>query len=234
MKKSIAAVFAVVLGMGVSQLSIAAATGIEAPAPGLVEVEKGSFQSTWVNPDVDFGQYDRILIAPESVVEYRETAPAQKSRSRLLHANEREFGVPERDRERLERHASESFIKALARSKHYDVIDDPEVQVPVKGTLILRGHMLDVVSKVPPPIAGSGAVYGNEMGEATLVIELFDAATGEMVGFAAERSKIQGSGSFDLATVPEINTVTALSELRRWASRAGTRLAKGLDAEHRV
>ena len=132
------------------------------------------------------------------------------------------------------RHAGESFVKSLSRSKHYEVIDDSETEFPVKGTLILRGHMLDVVSKVPPPIAGSGAVYGNVMGEATLVIELFDAESGEMVAFVAERSNIQRSGSFDVGFVPEMNSATAMAEVRRWAGRAGMRLAKGLDGEHKV
>ncbi len=236
MKKSIASVFAAMVVMGASQLTFAnSETAVaQAPAPGLVEVKNGAFQSTWVNPEVDFRQYQRVVIAEEGALEFRDVGHPQKSRARMLHANERVFGVPERDRERVGRHAGESFVKSLSRSKHYEVIDDSETEFPVKGTLILRGHMLDVVSKVPPPIAGSGAVYGNVMGEATLVIELFDAESGEMVAFVAERSNIQRSGSFDVGFVPEMNSATAMAEVRRWASRAGMRLAKGLDGEHKV
>ena len=31
-----------------------------------------------------------------------------------------------------------------------------------------------------------------------------------------------------------MNSATAMAEVRRWASRAGMRLAKGLDGEHKV
>lgn len=234
MKKVIGKAIAVVFAMGVSHGAFAIESQEQAPAPGLVEVKKGAFQSTWVKPDVDFRDYERVVIAQQGVAEYRDVGHAKKSRSSMLRSGEREFGILDSDRERIERNAGDSFVKAFAKSKHYDVIDDASVEVPVKGTLVLRGHMLDMVSNVPPPMAGSGSVYGNIMGEATLVIELIDAETGEIVGFAAERSKIQRSGGFSIDSMAEMNSVTALAEVRRWANRAGSRLAKGLDAEHKV
>lgn len=234
MKKSFVSVFAAVLIMGAGQAYSSVEAEQQAPAPGLVAVEKGVFQSTWIMPEVDFGKYDRIVVAQEGVMEYRDVGPARHSRSTMLRSNEREFGIPEKDKERIARNAGESFVKALSKSKRFEVIDDAAAQVPVKGTLVLRGHMLDIVSNVPPTMAGASSVYGNVMGQATLVIELLDAETGEIVGFAAERSHIQRSGSNSIDSMTEMNSVTALAELRRWASRAGMRLAKGLDAEHKV
>ena len=233
MKKSFVSTIAIVIALGFSQASLAQKEENQAPAPGLVELEKGAFQSTWVKPDIDFREYARVVIAQEGVTEYRDVGPAKKSRSFMLRSNESEFGIPDVDRERIERNAGDSFVKAFAKSKHYEVIDDDSVEVPVKGTLLLRGHMLDVVSKVPPPMAGASSVYGNIMGEATLVIELIDAETGKMVGFAAERSKIQRSGGSSVDTMAEVNSVTALAEVRRWASRAGSRLAKALDEAYK-
>ena len=234
MKKSILAVFAISLVASISQVAIAAPDASIPPAEGLTEIKKGAFQSTWINPDVDFRQYDRVVIVQNGLSDYRDVGPARNSRSQMLRSNEREFGISERDREKFERNAGDAFTKALSKSKRYEIIDDLESEVPVAGTLVLRGHLLDVVSNVPPPMAGSGAVYSNVMGEATLVLELIDAETGKVVAYAAERNKIQPSGSFSIATMTETNSVTAMAEVRRWASRAGSRLAKGLDDEHKV
>jgi hypothetical protein len=234
MKKSVLAAFALSLVAGISQVAVAAPVAQEAPAEGLVEIKKGAFQSTWINPDVDFRQYNRVVIVQNGHSDYRDVGPVRNSRSQMLRSNEREFAMSEADRERFERIAGDSFTRALARSKHYEIIDDLSVEVPVSGTLVLRGHLLDVVSNVPPPMAGSSSVYSNVMGEATLILELIDAESGKVVAYAAERSRIQRSGSFSVYDMTEVNSVTALAEVRRWASRAGNRLARGLDDEHKV
>ena len=94
--------------------------------------------------------------------------------------------------------------------------------------------MLDVVSNVAPPVAGSGYVLSNMVGEAAVVLEIIDPVSGKTVAYAAERSVIQRRGNSSIDTMMESNSVTAFAEVKRWAGRIGSRLAKELDASHAV
>ncbi len=233
MNTSLIAGLAIVIGASLAAPAVlGAAEQTVAPAEGLVEVHKGAFQSTWVNPDFDFSQYDKIVIAPYGVVDFRDVGPEQKSRSRMLRSNEREFGIGERDRVRFESVAEESFARSLARSKRFELLELGLADSIEPGTLVLRAHVLDVVSNVAPPMVGSGAVYSNLVGEATVVIEIIDPASGKTVAYAAERNRIQRNSGTSIDMMMEQNNVTAWAEVRRWAGRIGSRLARGLDAAH--
>lgn len=234
MKTSFFAGLALVLGAGFASATPAPVEPAQAPAEGLVEIEKGPFQSSWVNPDFDFGRYDKLVIAPNGVVDYRDVGPARLSRSRMLTSNEREFGIGEKDRERFERYTQESFSKQLARSRQFELIElGSEEKIPA-GTLIVRGHLIDVVSNVAPPISGVGEVYSNRVGEASFVLEIIDPVSGMTVAYAAERNAIQRSGGTSLDTIMLSNSVTGWAEVRRWAGRIGSRLARELDAVQQV
>lgn len=230
MKKSFIASIAIALSASLAApVALAAAEQSQAPAEGLVEVQKGAFQSTWVNPEFDFSQYDKVVVAPYGVVDFRDVGPEKKSRTRMLNSNEREFGVSERDRERFSEIAGEAFAKSLAKSKRFELLDlGPNDRIE-PGTLILRSHAVDVVSNVAPPLAGSGAVYSNRVGEATVIIEVIDSHSGKVVAYAAERNRIQRSNGNSIDLMMEQNSVTAWAEVRRWASRIGARMASGLD-----
>ena len=73
----------------------------------LVE-DKSSFQGTWVNPDADFTQFDKIYLW-DGTFEYRDVGPARRTRSTMLHSRKREFGISEADRAKFQ----EEVEKAL-------------------------------------------------------------------------------------------------------------------------
>jgi hypothetical protein len=65
------------------------------------------------------------------------------------------------------------------------------------------------------------------MGEATLVLELIDAATGDVAAVVSERRTI-GRGRIDSFTM-QANRATVTAEVRRWARAAASKMRKALD-----
>ncbi|MEH6569173.1 MAG: DUF3313 family protein [Halioglobus sp.] len=227
MKKLLLASCAFIFAASASQAVLAKPEPPQVTPEGLELVKRGAFQHTWIHPDVDFRKYNKIVLVDGSF-EYRDVGPAKSSRSTMLRSNEREFGISEKDRARFEERVSESFSKRLARSKHFEIAEQNG-----PNTLILRGHVVDVVSSVPPPMAGSGEVYTNSVGEVTLRLELYDGETGKPVAYATERRKLQRAGG-SVDTMFAASSVSAWSEVAHWASQTGSRVARGLDDMHKL
>ena len=101
--------------------------------------------------------------------------------------------------------------------------DDVEAFGP--GVLIVRGGLLDVVSRAPPASLGRPDVYLESMGAATLVIELVDPETNTVLLRAIDRREVQGSGD----SLPA-SAVTSWQEVRRLADDWAQRLREGLDS----
>jgi hypothetical protein len=131
-----------------------------------------------------------------------------------------EFPIDEENRERLQRTVREEFLEEFEMLERYEIVTEPG-----PGVLMLIGGVLDVVSRVPPERPGAGArggVYLTSVGDATLVLELRDSTTNEILARAADRRSAESAFAF------EVNTVTAWSEVRRlagaWARLLRTRL----------
>ncbi|MEH6580759.1 MAG: DUF3313 family protein [Halioglobus sp.] len=229
MNKLLIAACAFVFAAGASHGVMAKSAPPEVTPDGLVLEKRGAFQNTWIHPDADFSKYNQVMLV-DGRVEYRDVGPVQNSRSSHLRSNERYFGISEKDRERFEQRVGESFNKQLVRSsRKFDIVEQAG-----PGTLILRGHLVDIASTVPPQLAGSGEVYSNSVGEVTLILELFDGETGKPLAMAIEKRAIQSSGGNSIDTMFASNSVSAWSEVNRWASRTGSRVAKGLDDMHKI
>lgn len=222
MKKLFAAALAAVMVAVAAPGLMAKEQPPQVTQDGLVLQKKGTFQYTWLKPDVDFSQYDKVLIIGDGDLEFRDVGPARKSRSRPLMSHERFFGVSEADQARFGEVAGESFEKQLQKARNLTVVNEPG-----EGVLIIRAHARDVVSQVPPQLAGRGEVYSRNVGQATVVMEFYDGVSGEPVALGMERSAIARPGH-DIDMMMPLNSVTAWAEVRRWASRIGIRLAHDL------
>ena len=204
MKKLLIAACAFTFIAGVSQAVQAKSEPPQTTPDGLELVKRGAFQHTWIHPDADLSKYNKIVLVDGSF-EYRDVGPAKNSRSTMLRSNEREFGISERDRTKFEEQVTESFTKQLARSKRFELTEN---------------------------MTGASEVYTNSVGEVTLRLELLDGETGKPLAYATERRKLQRPGG-SIDTMFAANSVTAWSEVRRWASQTGSRTARGLDDMHK-
>jgi hypothetical protein len=183
---------------------------------------KAAFKETWVHPDADFTRFNKLFLW-KARFEYRDVGPAQGSRSTTTSSRNQEFGISDTDREKFEEIVREAFVKGVQRAKNFELSNEIG-----PNTLIMRGAVLDIVSLVPPETAGRSDIYLASVGEATLVLELLDADTGDVVAVVSERRAMGRPGGMDSMTMPT-NSVTILSEIRRWAQSAGSKLGAELD-----
>jgi hypothetical protein len=196
-----------------------------AKAEGELVKAKSGFREAWVNPDVDFSKYSKILLG-KGEFEFRDVGPAKKYSSTMRSRNSKsDFGIRDADKLKFEEVVGEAFIKELSKSKKYDV-----VSAAGPGTILLEGAVLDIVSHVPSEPIGRSDVYLSTVATVTLVLELLDSETGQVLAYVEERRKIQppGTGQIDMFSQPT-NSVSVWSNIRRWASSSASRLRKELE-----
>lgn len=188
---------------------------------GLVPIKNSRFSNAWIDPDVDLTQYSKI-IPGKAEFEFRAAKKTPEISSIRPMGNTSEFWISEKNREKLIDTVTGVFNEELAKSKHFTITEERG-----PDALILVGGLMDIVSRVPPKLAGSGEIYLSSVGEATLILELRDSLSGETIYRAVDRRRIERPGS-----AIEANTVTTWTEVRRWARRWALRLVDGLDSIH--
>lgn len=200
--------------------SIQAGPNAETTFDGLVRIDNARFAGAWIDPDVDLKQYTRII---PGGAEFEFRSVQKMSASAARRANEREFWISDSNRQRLADTVTEVFEEELRKSKYFTVTDEPG-----PDALIIVGGLHDIVSQVPPEDVGRSEVWLRSVGEATLVIELRDSLSNEVVYRAVERRAAENVGN----RMIRANTATTWAEVRRWARRWAVRLREGLDSIH--
>ena len=187
-----------------------------------LEKVKAAFRETWVHPDADFTQYDKVYLW-EGQFEFRDVGPARRSRSTMMSSRKREFGISDVDRQKFEEVVAEAFVKEIQKGKRFTIVDEVG-----PDTIIMRGAALDIISKVPPDTVGHSDIYLSSIGEATFIMELIDAETGEVLAVVAERRQLGRSGGLDSFSMPT-SSVTVIADVKRWARAAAAKLRSELD-----
>lgn len=186
---------------------------------------KSKFRDTWVNPAMDFTQYNKILLG-DGEFEFRDVGPAKKYRASMRSTSSKnEYGILEEDQVKFKQVAGDAFVKELSKSKKYDLVEKAG-----PGTILLEASVLDIVSHVPPQMTGRSEVYLSSVASVTLVLELIDSETGQIIAYIEERRKIQppGGGRIDSFSMPA-NSVTIWSDVSRWARSSASRLRSSME-----
>jgi hypothetical protein len=215
----IATIAALALG-GCAAKESAIQTGPDAEVTfdGLNRVDNSAFQDAWADPDIDFSRYNKF-IAGGAVFEFR--AVKKSSRTTRAGSSSSEFWIDDASRVKLEEEVSAVFQEELAKSERFTETDTPGSDV-----IIIRGALHDIVSRVPPEYVGRSDIYLSSVGEATLILEVVDSMSGEVIGRAVERRAAQRAGGQMMLA----NTVTTWAEVRRMARRWATKLRDGMDS----
>ena len=185
---------------------------------GLVAIDNSVFQRAWIDPDIDLSVYDKIMPGGAEF-EFRAVRGTAGTSSRASSRNE--FPISDEGQQRLIDTVSEIFKEELSNSQYFTITDTPGDDV-----LVVKGALLDIVSRVPPERVGRSDVFLSSVGEATLVLELRDSVSGETIYRAADRRAAEAAGGRGIRA----NTVTTWNEVRRLARRWATRLRDGLDS----
>jgi len=208
----------ILAGCATPERSVQSGPDAEVTYDGLVRVDNASFKRVWIDPTIDLSGYNKIMPGTAEF-EFRAVREVSASAARRSSANE--FPINEANQLRLENLAHEVFNEELKKSSRFTMVDSPGPDV-----LIVRGAMLDIVSRVPPQITGRGDIFIDRVGEVTLVLEIADSVSGETLARAAERAAAQSSGGRGMRS----NSVSNMSEVRRLFRRWAVRLREGLDS----
>ena len=214
----------VVLAASLALISFGCATDsvvrIEPEGPatydGLHAVDQRSFDEAWAKPGLDLTLYRNVLLEPIEV-SYREVRPGSPLRSRA--STQGNFAISEDAKTKLRNIIHSAFEQQLSQSDRYGLTDQPG-----RDVLLIRASLLDVVSHVPPEPFGRSDIYLRSIGEATLVLELRDAVTNEILARAIDRRAADRAELFI-----ELNAVTAWSEVRIVAKGWARLLRQRLD-----
>jgi hypothetical protein len=203
-----------------SQPKIQTGPDAEVTFDGLVRIDNARFLGAWIDPEIDLTQYTKIM---PGGAEFQFRNVQETGRLHSARSNEREFWISDSNKQRLIDTVSEIFEEELAASQHFTITDEPG-----PDTLIIVGALHDIVSRVPPDIVGRGEIWLSSLGEATLVIQLADSLSGDVIYRAVERRAVQRPGG----QVQLSNSATNWGEVRRWARRWAVNLREGLDSIH--
>lgn len=187
---------------------------------GLVRVDNSAFRDAWADPDADWARYDQILPGG-AFFEFRAVKKTQNTTSARTSSTVNEFWIDDKDREKLEVEVGTVFDDELSQSTRFTATDTPGDNV-----LIIRGGLHDIVSRVPPQMVGRGEIFLSSFGEATLILEVVDSMSGEVLARMVERRAAQRPGGSMVAA----NSVTTWAEVRRMARNWASRLKDGLDS----
>ena len=226
MKVAAVAAACLCVGIGVAapkQPRIQTGANAEVTADGLVRVQKSVADAAWVKPDFDLTPYTKLMIVSAGA-SFRKVKPVSSFQARQ---GASDFPVSEEGQQMFKDIMKEEFTRELSKLKRYQIVDKPGPDV-----LTLVGAVIDIVSNVPTDSEsatfGRGGVYLTSVGEATLIIELRDSQSNEVLGRAADRRAAESPFAF------EVNKVTAWSEVHRLAQAWGSLLRQRLEDIEKV
>lgn len=198
-----------------SALLLLSASGISAKAPdtwdGLLKVRARHFDAAYLLPNADFRVYTKIMIdRPEMA--FRKNW--QRDQARRVHDEDVRRTIDE---------SSASFSNILAnayRGAGYEIVTQAGPDV-----LRLSTAVINLSINAPDQMtAGRTRSYAPEAGEGTLVIEVKDSVSGEVLGRVVDR-RLAGSGGSSLR-----NSMTNRSDFERlfrdWARQSVSGLAE--------
>ena len=184
----------------------------ELSAEGLQRLSGTAFDEVWARPGVDLRQFQALALEQVNVA-FREAEHGVRERPSLPRTRQTEFEISEQERDRIEQRFQRRLAEALGASEAFRFSSEA-----APGALLMRATLTDYVSRVPPEtVAGRSQVWVSSVGEATLVVELWDPQRGELLVRAIDHQKMEPAGS----RLIRGDSVTSVAEvdrqMQRWA-----------------
>jgi hypothetical protein len=210
--------------VSVATLASACSTAPAAPEEsydGLVLVPDTRFGVVYRRPGADLSDYDSYgLMACE--VAFRKNWQRDQNSSRVDLSNRVTQKDVDRIKDRLGEECGKYFREALEQSPPYRLVESFS---DGEGVLILRPAIINLDISAPDTrSAGMQRTYTTEAGEMTLLLELFDGTTGEILVRVVDRQRSRESSRLQWTS-----SVTNQADARRILSRWADQFRKGLD-----
>jgi hypothetical protein len=175
---------------------------------GLEEVSSRFFSAAFMRPGVDFTDYQELLLG-ESELAFRTPDRAKQ-----------QFPLTPEQKNRFRQLLDAQFSDEFATSKTLQITSSAGPKV-----LKLDVRVQDIVAIVPPrSVSGVGNIALQALAEATLVIELSDSESEEILARVFDRRAIQGTAIAQRQGPPVTQWDQLEAICNRWATTVRARL----------
>jgi hypothetical protein len=184
---------------------------------GLVRVDNKAVDAAYKRPDASLAGYSRLLVRPIEV-QFAKNWDPTKDGSAL-------YRMHEPDREKIKQDLATLFVDEFKKDLEkggYPVVTEPGADVIEMRAAIVNLYITapDVSMDTP----GRTKVYTTNAGEMTLIMQLHDSVTGQLLARAYDRRADSN------ATWTWTTSVSNSAEARRIISSWATALRKAFDA----
>ncbi len=187
----------------------------EVTLDGLYKLDNTVMALAYATPDLDLRPYTKFMLDPVDIAYERD--PRGASRPGTASGN---FELTPRQTERLKELFSEAIVETLTREEGYPLVEQPGPDV-----LRLTVSLIDLVVRVPTDVSGRSRVFAASYGEVTMIVEVRDSETGEILVRAGDRQDPTRRNNAYLAEVsPTFVRTDVQRMLRRWAQIMRDRL----------
>lgn len=153
--------------------------GTDASFDGLVPITVAGLDNAWARPDANLSAYTKIMLE-DADIQYQPTKAAALQYDKPL--SQIEYPISEEGRARLQKLLSDTFTGEMGKSELFTLVHEAGPDV-----LMVRISMLDVVSMLPPEGSEPSAIFLDSVGEATLVVEIYDSQSHAILARATDR-----------------------------------------------
>lgn len=152
----------------------------EVSGDGLLQLESSPFQVAWLRPGASLEAYDKVWLLYTGI-EYR--SPPIFVRDVIPNREMDNFALSEGLTRRLEKAIAEIFLVELMQPGEWEPAEGVG-----PGVLVVRTSLVDLVVHAPLEALGADIYrWLDSAGEVTVVIQLFDSETGQILARVADR-----------------------------------------------
>lgn len=157
----------------------------EVTADGLYRVDNSLMALAYVKPDMNLQGYTKFMLDPVSVAYQKDP----HGRRRSMGGGQENFALSPSQMNNLKTWFQEEVVEALTEDGGYELVDAPAPDV-----LRIATALLDLVVKVPTQqTAAPTRAVTRSTAEVTLMVELRDSESGEILARVADRRDPTGS-----------------------------------------
>jgi hypothetical protein len=181
---------------------------------GLYPVDNSVLQFAEVRRDIDLSGYTAFMLSPVEVAYQKD--PGQRSPG----SPEANFALSAREMESFKESFQTEVRRALTENDGYELVDEPGPNV-----LRLDAHLIDLVVRVNnEATAGRNRSFTSSYGEVTMILELYDSQSGQILARAAERADPTRSTYEVVEVRPALVRADVSRLFRHWAVTVRERL----------
>ncbi len=165
----------------------------EITVDGLVRVDNPVVAVAYRKPDMDLTPYTRFMLDPVEVAYQKD--PGDRRRSGVAGADDN-FALSPSQMETLKGMFREAVVEALTKDDGYELTTEPGPDV-----LRITASLVDLVVRVPTQRGGRQRNFTRSYGLVTVILELRDSQSGEILARAGDRRDPTRNTSTNLARV---------------------------------